>query len=429
MKRKQTVDRRIYISTVIAFSAAVLLLAALTVSLSVMLTRRNSDPSDSDTAESYASDSQESESAYDSEKAELMRFIEVAESERDMLSQELASLNEGYESERTELSRRLSDKEALILELQGTASALRSDYAGDEKKLAELFSALADRIASPVLIEYEVQTEETENGETHTVTEKRQRLPKLALCYLDLETGYTFSFNGDIVFDSASVIKAPFALSVLRAASDERERLASAESSGGELPDIEPVYDFTKKITYTKDKYYMSGTGVIVGLGEGEEYTYSELFTYMLANSDNVAFNVLIGEYGYGLLRGLVNENKWRSMYDTMSNMSASDGCAVMKEIYDFVQGGYTYSGLMKKAMLGSDNHNLIMSIAGDRDVIHKYGWDNGAYHDIGVVYDEHPYAVAVFSDYDEATKEQIAYIHGLLSAVDRIHKTYHEFR
>ena len=149
----------------------------------------------------------------------------------------------------------------------------------------------------------------------------------------------------------------------------------------------------------------------------------------MLSDSDNVAFHVLIGEYGYGLLRGLVNENKWRSMYDTMSNMSASDGCAVMKEIYDFVEGGYAYSELMKNAMLGSDNLNLIMSVAGDRDVIHKYGWDDGAYHDIGVVYDEHPYAIAVFSDYDEATKEQIAYMRELLRAADKIHKAYHGSR
>jgi len=46
-----------------------------------------------------------------------------------------------------------------------------------------------------------------------------------------------------------------------------------------------------------------------------------------------------------------------------------------------------------------------------------------------GSIYDEHPYAVAVFSDYDEAAKEQKAYIRELLSAVDRIHKAYHESR
>ena len=427
MRKKQTVDRRIFIRTVIAFSAAVILLASVTASLSVMLARRK-PYADGDSLESSGTDSAVITLADDPEKKELKRLLESAEAERARLSEELEA-HDGCESERIELNRMLSDKEAYILELKGMISALQSDYAGDEKKLALLFSALADKISSPVLIEYEEETEETENGVTHTVTEKKQRLPKLAMCYLDLETGYTFSFNGDLVFDSASVIKAPFALSVFRAASDEKEKLAEMEASGEDISEIETVYDFSKKITYTKDKYYMSGTGVIAGLGEGKEYTYSDLFTYMLSASDNVAFHVLIGEYGYGLLRGLVNENKWRSMYDTMSNMSASDGCAVMKEIYDFVESGYAYSELMKNAMLGSDNLNLIMSVAGDRDVIHKYGWDDGAYHDIGVVYDEHPYAIAVFSDYDEATKEQIAYMRELLRTVDKIHKAYHGSR
>ena len=428
MRKKQTVDRRIFIRTVIAFSVCVVLLAAVIASLSVLLTRRDSSAVGADTSKPVNEYSEKDTFAADSEKEELLRLLKAAESERDQLSEELKA-HGGCEDERVELSRRLSDKDAYILELEGMISALRSDYAGDEKKLAKLFSALADKIASPVLIEYEEQAEEAENGETNTVAEKKQRLPKLALCYLDLETGYTFSFNGELVFDSASVIKAPFALSVLRAASDEKEKLAETEASGGDISEIETVYDFSKKITYTKDEYYMSGTGVIAGLGEGKEYTYSDLFTYMLSDSDNVAFHVLIDEYGYGLLRGFVNENKWRSMYDTMSNMSASDGCYVMKEIYGFVEGGYAYSGLMKDAMLGSDNHDLIMSVAGERDVIHKYGWDKGAYHDIGVIYDEHPYAIAVFSDYDEAAKEQKAYIHELLSAVDRIHKAYHEFR
>lgn len=428
MRKKQTVDRRTFIRTVIAFSVSVVLLAAVVASLSVMLTRKDLSAAGVDTSGSVNEYPEKDTSVADPEKEELIRMLEAAESERDRISEELKA-HDGCESERSELNGRLSDKEAYILELEGIISALRSDYAGDEKKLAELFSALADKIASPVLIEYEEQTEETENGETHTVTEKKQRLPKLALCYLDLETGYTFSFNGDLVFDSASVIKAPFALSVFRAASDEKEKLAEMEASGEDISEIETVYDFSKKITYTKDKYYMSGTGVIAGLGEGKEYTYSDLFTYMLSNSDNVALHILINEYGYELLRGLVNENRWKSMYDTMSNMSASDGCAVMKEIYGFVEGGYAYSGLMKNAMLGSDNHDLIMSVAGERNVIHKYGWDNGSYHDIGVIYDEHPYAVAVFSDYDEAAKEQKAYIRELLSAVDRIHKAYHESR
>ena len=190
MRKKQTVDRRIFIRTVIAFSAAVILLASVTASLSVMLVRRK-PYADGDVLESSGEDSAVITLADDPEKKELKRLLESAEAERARLSEELEA-HDRCESERIELNRMLSDKEAHILELKGMVSALQSDYAGDEKKLAVLFSALADKISSPVLIEYEEETEETENGVTQTVTEKKQRLPKLAMCYLDLETGYTF---------------------------------------------------------------------------------------------------------------------------------------------------------------------------------------------------------------------------------------------
>lgn len=41
MRKKQTVDRRTFIRTVIAFSVSVVLLAAVVASLSVMLTRKD----------------------------------------------------------------------------------------------------------------------------------------------------------------------------------------------------------------------------------------------------------------------------------------------------------------------------------------------------------------------------------------------------
>ncbi len=79
----------------------------------------------------------------------------------------------------------------------------------------------------------------------------------------------------------------------------------------------------------------------------------------------------------------------------------------------------------MKDALIDSDQPKLIARVAGDRKAAHKYGWDYGAYHDIGIVYDEHPYAVAIFSEYDSATAAQVEYLDSLLECVDRIHAEY----
>ena len=145
----------------------------------------------------------------------------------------------------------------------------------------------------------------------------------------------------------------------------------------------------------------------------------------MLSYSDNVAFNTLMRAYGYGSLHRMIDKQGWESMKSSASRMSARDGCRVMEQIYKYTEGGHKYSALMKDALIDSDQPKLIARVAGDRKAAHKYGWDYGVYHDIGIVYDEHPYAVAIFSEYDSATAAQVEYLDSLLECVDRIHTEY----
>lgn len=368
------------------------------------------------------------ESDSEAELESLRAELEAVKKERDQLSGELEAQQSAGNADAAELVRQVSEKDARISVLENQIDLLEGGYAGDTKRQAKLFSALADLIASPPQIEYEEEIEAEVGGEKGTVTVTKTRMPKLSLCYLDLTTGYTFSFSGDTEFDSASVVKAPYALSVLRAASKEQaERKEKIASGVSEELLAKPTYDLTDSIIYTKDEYFKEGSGEIAQGEEGKEYTYAELFTYLLSVSDNVAYGVLTDSYGHTLLRELVRENDWSSMTTTTRNMSARDGCEIMKAIYEFTESGAEYSSLMKDALLGSAERRLIMSVADGREVAHKYGWDVGAFHDIGIVYDEHPYAVAIFSDYDEATGEQVLYMQSLLSAVDDLHRAYYE--
>lgn len=129
---------------------------------------------------------------------------------------------------------------------------LQGTYAADAKNQARLFSELSDLVANPVLIEEEIEKSvKTDNGfVTASVTESR--MPKLSLCYLDLESGYTFSFNGDLQFDSASVVKAPYILSILKSASAEFSERQQKLVDGVSEEDLgAPYYDFTKSIVYS----------------------------------------------------------------------------------------------------------------------------------------------------------------------------------
>lgn len=364
-----------------------------------------------------------------SDEADVLRGeLAAAVSERDELRQRLSEYENEDREEFPELITEIEQKNSYISRLEENIELLQGTYASDAKNQAKLFSELSDLIATPVLIEEEIEKSVITDEGPLTAIVTECRMPKLSLCYLDLESGYTFSFNGDLQFDSASVVKAPYILSILKAASDEcseRQKKLADGVSEGELGT--PYYDFTKSIVYSEKEYYQPGTGVIASRGEGITYTFSDLIGYTLSDSDNVAFHVLTEEYGHKLLHSLVREEGWTSMYDTTINMSAKDGCSIMKSIYEFTENGEEYSSLMKNALIGSAQPNLVMTLSGGRDVAHKYGWDYGSYHDIGIVYDEHPYAVAVFSDYDGFNSDQVSYMQKLLRLVDELHNAYYD--
>lgn len=316
------------------------------------------------------------------------------ESERDALRAEL----DGIQLTKDEqlLLERIKEMDVRIEELQSTVDLLSQSFTPELRRQAELFSELGSLMEErPYLIS-------ADDGSSFR--------PRIGICYLDLETGYTVSCGGDTVFDSASVIKAPFILSVL----------LDAEGGGDR-------YDLAgKTLEYNRDEYYREGTGRIVDSPDGTVYTYEELVRYVLSYSDNVALNTLMRAYGYGSLHRMIDKQGWESMKSSASRMSARDGCRVMEQIYKYTEGGHKYSALMKDALIDSDQPKLIARVAGDRKAAHKYGWDYGAYHDIGIVYDEHPYAVAIFSEYDSATAAQVEYLDSLLECVDRIHTEYH---
>ncbi len=414
-KKKRIFNDRLLIFSLSA--AAVVLIAANIVFIVLYLSERKTDLTDSEAA--FAP----------SDEADVLRGeLEAAVSERDELRKRLSEYENSDADDFPELLSEIEEKNSCINRLEENIELLQGTYAVDAKNQARLFSELSDLIANPVLIEDEIEKTVKTDNEFITATVTESRMPKLSLCYLDLESGYTFSFNGDLQFDSASVVKAPYILSILKAASaecSERQRKLADGVSEEELG--APYYDFTRSIVYSEKEYYQTGTGVIASRGDGITYTFSDLIGYTLSDSDNVAFHVLTAEYGHSLLRTLVREEGWTSMYDTTINMSARDGCSIMKSIYEFIESGSEYSSLMKDSLIGSAQTNLIMTLGEDRDVAHKYGWDYGSYHDIGIVYDEHPYAVAIFSDYDGFNSEHVAYMQKLLRLVDELHAAYYD--
>ena len=95
---------------------------------------------------------------------------------------------------------------------------------------------------------------------------------------VSLKDGMTIGYNVDKYFETASSIKAPYALYIYK------------EIANGNI-------DENKKLIYTKN-YYKTGTGIIKNSEEGTEYTIEELVKYSIQESDNVAHNMLHKTFG-----------------------------------------------------------------------------------------------------------------------------------
>lgn len=269
--------------------------------------------------------------------------------------------------------------------------------------------------------------------------------PKISLYYEDILNGWSLGVAPDEVYDAASVIKAPYILSVLETiARDEQkfrdrmkaenkpiEKIDKDGDGVAESDDIkfsDPSYDISEEIVYDKATMYKSGSGKIQSMDDGTTFTIKDFFEYTLLYSDNVAYQQLRKRYGYSTMTALASKLGTRTLLLGGNSMSARDAGTLFKEIYRFVQNdeefdNASYGNLMKNAMLQGNHTVIIPSGVSPSRAMHKYGWDTNAYHDAAVVFDENPYVLAVFSDLDVGGDDVNLFLRGIVKRVNTIHK------
>lgn len=225
----------------------------------------------------------------------------------------------------------------------------------------------------------------------------------VAFYYEDMATGYRYCYNETEVVYGASLKKLAVAVGLL---------LLYEE---GEI-DLDGEYVLTGEEDPT-------GTGIIKNEPVGTVYTYPELIYLLVRESDNIALRVLDGRYGreahYDFLRSIGAD----SMFGNWGwDICAADGAKVLRAAWEYVSGDNTYSELLEEAMLKCAHSVMICPGVWGKPVARKYGWDVDAYHDMGIIYDEHPYMLVFLSDMDAGTAEINEYIHSLVRLADSIH-------
>jgi len=244
--------------------------------------------------------------------------------------------------------------------------------------------------------------------------------------YYDLTDGETIGYNSDAVYYSASLIKAPYIYSVLLEVS-EFEKTAERDEEGKIIyGEGEEKYNLDEMWTFDPETMMESGSGEIQSMPAGTEMTWRELFTYVLLYSDNVAWNQIMDRFGFTTFYRLVGQLGIQGTSSDFMDLSADDCVKFMREIYNFFESGDPYGQFMKEYMMKSKHTVMICASFPAGTVPHKYGWDTDSYHDMAIIYDEHPYILVIMTDLHDGSKTDNAFVHSVVEMTKEIHAKRH---
>lgn len=175
----------------------------------------------------------------------------------------------------------------------------------------------------------------------------------------------------------------------------------------------------------------VGGSGSIQSRGTGVSYSVDELLRAMIAQSDNVAANLIIGRLGMGAVNetcavlGLTQTVLARLMMDTDAQAqgrenytSARDAATVLQRL---AAGTIATPELCERArgylLVQEDVRGIVEGVPGDVSVAHKTGSLANAQHDAAIVYAERPYVLAILTQ-DLEREQALALERDISSAI-----------
>ena len=196
---------------------------------------------------------------------------------------------------------------------------------------------------------------------------------------VSLDDGMSFGYNIDRHFETASSIKAPYALYVYR-------EIANGNIDPDQLVEYEP-------------RFHNSGTGVVKDSDFGTLYTVRDLVYYSVTDSDNVAHIMLHSTFGVTGYNNMLKKLGTKQLYLTATNpwtfTSARSAAIIWQDIYNFAledPEGVTFLNV-----LSNGKYNYYKEILPEIPSASKTGFAAKDVVETGIVFDKHPYiAIAI---------------------------------
>lgn len=225
----------------------------------------------------------------------------------------------------------------------------------------------------------------------------------VSVSYEDLTYGYTFSYNQDKVYYAASTIKALAALYIYQNASDGKINL-----------DDTMVYSSKYKVSYS------------TGMKKheiGSKISLRTLVKYSVIYSDNSAHQMLISYIGRSKLKEFGNSLGAKNTLlggDNFGNTSSNDGLIYMKAVNEYIENNGELGKELKSYFVDSEQKELVVN---NLVVANKYGLYKKYYHNMGIVYDESPYVVAIMTL--EGNRDEEAIVKEISEKIYELHNLY----
>lgn len=209
----------------------------------------------------------------------------------------------------------------------------------------------------------------------------------VSIYFEDLNNQYSLMLNENKVYYSASLAKIYMVIYLL-------EGYRSGNIDLEEKLIYKPSDAMQGSIGMKKHKYY-------------DEVSINELIMHMLMYSDNTAYFMLLKYVGLDTLKEYFKEyNLVMEDYDPfVRNYTASMGAVSLKRLYSILDDDDEYSKLVKDAM---NNVNMNYLNFSGVSFLHKYGYYDISFHDIGIYDNDNPYVIVVLTLYGNGNYQSV---------------------
>ena len=198
---------------------------------------------------------------------------------------------------------------------------------------------------------------------------------ELSIYFEDLNNEYTLTINPDTTYYNASIIKLFDAAYI-----------------------IDNNVDLNDTITFTENYRSMAKEGLL-NYELNAEVSIKDIMYYAISVSDNGAHRMLTDYIGVDNLRNYAKNTLGITLTitdsDRFGNMSVTSTNTLLKHVYELLQNDNDYTALLKDAMNNDYYNGLNFD---EKTFLHKYGYYNQYYHDIGIYNSLNPYVISIFT-------------------------------